>query len=211
MNLAKTPILIQKLFNRYQWSIMTELPEIFLTFDDGPTPGVTDWVLDLLREHHARATFFCVGKNVKRYPDLARRIVQEGHRIGNHTYSHLSGWSTEGAFNYLNEVQLTDKIIAEVTGSTPLFFRPPYGRISPFAQHQISLTHKIVMWDIIAWDWDMSVSAEDCYEAVVSNFQYGSIIVLHDSIKCASKLEKVLPALLDFFQANEIRLSPLRC
>lgn len=210
MNIAKTPTIIQKLFSRYQWAVETDKAEVFLTFDDGPTPGVTDWVLDRLRENNARATFFCVGQNVKRFPALTRRIIREGHIVGNHTYSHVSGWTSEGAANYLTEVRETDKIITEVTGTPPRFFRPPYGRINPFVQGEIGKTHKIVMWDVIAWDWDAELTHEACLRHILHNFQYGSIIVLHDSLKCGARMQKILPPLLQYFAQNNIQLSPLR-
>jgi peptidoglycan/xylan/chitin deacetylase (PgdA/CDA1 family) len=177
-------------------------PKIFLTFDDGPTPGVTDYVLRQLAKHHARATFFLVGKNVRQYPRLAKRIVAEGHLVANHTYEHENGWRVSPAA-YLQSIALTDRIIADVTGAAPAYFRPPYGRLNLAAMPYIP--HRVVFWDVLSKDYDPRVSAAAAIRNVVAHYKHGSIVVLHDSIKCAGKLQYLLPTLLRHFHDHDIQ------
>ncbi len=180
--------------------------KVFLTFDDGPTPGVTDYVLRQLSRHNARATFFLIGKNVRQYPRLAKRIVAEGHAVGNHTYEHESGWRTS-AERYLNSVALTDKIIGDVTGTAPTLFRPPYGQLNLTALTQIP--HPVVMWDVLSKDYDPRVSAAAAIRNVVSHYRRGSVVVLHDSLKCGGKLQFLLPTVLKHFHENGVETDVL--
>jgi peptidoglycan/xylan/chitin deacetylase (PgdA/CDA1 family) len=181
---------------------------VYLTFDDGPTPGVTDWVLDELAQHGAQATFFLVGNNVRLHPGLTRRILRQGHAIGNHTYNHANGWKTP-VKDYLGEVAKTDAVIHEVTGQRPRYFRPPYGKAHPLAWRSILADHEIVLWDILPGDFDPSTTPRQLLHRVTQNVQPGSIIVLHDSLKCEAKLRAMLPPLLQWLTRQGYHLKPL--
>ncbi|XLS29787.1 polysaccharide deacetylase family protein [Flavobacteriaceae bacterium M23B6Z8] len=193
---AKTPRLLKWLYPRRIWSYPKRKNCIYLTFDDGPTPGVTDWVLDTLKRFDAKATFFCIGKNVAAHENLFHRIHAEGHCIGNHTHNHLNGWkvSTE---EYLQNVKMASEYIDSD------LFRPPYGRASfKQAKELKKQGFKIIMWDILAMDWKKSISAEACYKNVIENVENGSIIVFHDSIKAGKNLKRVLTDILRDLQSK---------
>lgn len=189
MYLVKTPPIVKTIFSDYIWSMDTKDKEVFLTFDDGPVPVVTPWVLDVLRDYSSKATFFCVGENVKKYPHIYERILNEGHAIGNHTYNHLNGWFTD-TDTYMDNVTLCDHFVA-----TKLF-RPPYGKIRPKQANQIRTEKKIIMWDVLSGDFDSNISADQCLANVMNNFEPGSIIVFHDSPKAEEKLRYALPVFL---------------
>jgi peptidoglycan/xylan/chitin deacetylase (PgdA/CDA1 family) len=163
-----------------------------LTFDDGPDPSVTPFVLDCLQRHGAKATFFLLGRNAERYPDLVRRILDEGHAIGNHGYSHLNGW-THSVDRYMADVQAAEKSIPS------RWFRPPYGRITWQQYRRLSRTFKVVMWDVMSYDFHPQHDADRCVRNVLSNAQAGSIIVFHDSPKAFENLLTALPRCLEAF------------
>lgn len=165
-----------------------------LTFDDGPHPKWTPFVLDLLQQHGQKATFFCVGDNILRHPDLFARIRREGHSWGNHTMHHDSGWTT-GTFAYLRSHLACDAL----TGSG--LFRPPYGRLTKAQARAIGRRDRIVMWDVLTGDFDRRRTAEVCLEATVQALRPGSIVVMHDSEKAGPRLEGLLPRLLDHLDA----------
>lgn len=194
MLFAKTPVLIMKLFPELIWHFSSrEKSEdnfLYLTFDDGPTPEVTPWVLDCLREYNARGTFFCLGRNVDRYPELYRRILDEGHAVGNHTYSHLKGWRTRDP-EYIDDIRLASQNIDSS------LFRPPYGRFRKNQIREIRKDYDIVMWDVLSQDYDMNVSPRKCLSNVVSNTRPGSIVVFHDSQKARKNLFYTLPQVLE--------------
>mgnify|MGYP005846925803 CR=1 FL=1 len=199
---AAIPRWIQRITpSKLVFFVPTPLQKVYLTFDDGPTPGVTDYVLRQLGRSNARATFFLIGKNVRQYPRLAKRIVAEGHAVGNHTYEHESGWRTSPE-DYLRSIALTDQIIGEVTGAKPRFFRPPYGRLNPAAL--LEIPHRVVMWDVLSKDYDPRVSAAAAIRNVVSHYRRGSVVVLHDSLKCGGKLQLLLPTVLRHFHENGV-------
>ena len=180
---------------------------MYLTFDDGPHPEVTPFVLDELKKYNAKATFFCIGKNVAAYPDTYKRILEEGHAVGNHTQHHLNGWKTKDAV-YLDDVKEACKYIDSS------LFRPPYGRITSFQAKHIKNAMKkedakIIMWDIISGDFDESISPEDCLENVILNGRNGSIIVYHDSEKAFKRLKLALPETLRFFEKRGMRFENL--
>ena len=194
---VKTPWWLKKIYPNRVWDIDTNEKIIYLSFDDGPHPEATPFVLDELAKYNAKATFFCIGKNVVDYPDIYKRILDEGHAIGNHTQQHLNGWKTS------TEIYLTDVSEAAKNISSNLF-RPPYGRIKRSQAKGISealknKSAKIVMWDVLSGDFDMSLSNEKCLENVISKTRTGSIVVFHDSEKAFSRLKYTLPAMLEFF------------
>lgn len=219
MNL--TPVTIPKwtksLFPNLVWDLPSNKKIIYLTFDDGPTPIVTDWTLDVLKQYNAKATFFCIGKNVDKHPTIFKRIISEGHFIGNHTYNHIKGWKTK-TDDYLLDIEKAQKVLnnqipnskfqdlksVNRKSSIEHLFRPPYGQIKPKkAKELINLGYKIIMWNVLAKDWDASISKEKCLENVVNNSSSGNIIVFHDSIKAKKNLQYVLPKVLEYFSEKE--------
>ena len=181
MYLVKTPQFIQDLFPNFTWRIPGKEQVIYLTFDDGPIPEVTPWVLEQLAAYHARATFFCVGENIKRYPEVFQQVVEAGHAVGNHTNRHLNGWAADN-LTYFHDIRHCARTVKTA------LFRPPYGRMKP---KQIQF--------LLSGDFDPNITEEQCLENVVSNVRPGSIVVFHDSLKAESKLRHVLPAVLEHF------------
>ncbi|HEX8279391.1 MAG TPA: polysaccharide deacetylase family protein [Segetibacter sp.] len=193
MYLVKTPWWLRKLYGaNLTWKIATERDEIFLTFDDGPHPEATPFVLNCLRQFNAKATFFCIGKNVQQYPEIYKQIIDEGHKTGNHTYNHLNGWKTNDA-TYLKNVMFTQKYVDST------LFRPPYGRISRFQANQLKPVFDIIMWDVLSGDFDTALTPQKCLENVTGYTVPGSIIVFHDSQKAFKRLEYALPKAIEFF------------
>ncbi len=204
---VKTPWLLKKIFSSYCWSIDTPEKILYLTFDDGPHPTITSFVLDELKKCKALATFFCIGKNVATYPEVYKRILLEGHTVGNHTHNHLNGWKTK------NQVYLED--VSKASGYIDSsLFRPPYGRIR-FSQSKRlpsfmkKQNTKIVMWDVLSGDFDLSISPEYCAENVLRSSKPGSIIVFHDSNKAFPRIKYALPKTLQFFGEKGYRFHSL--
>ncbi len=195
MYLPYTPRFLQQIFPEYIWHVDGHTKTIYLTFDDGPVPEVTPWTIDLLKEFNAKASFFCVGQNIERHTKLFHRLQDEGHTVGNHTFSHLSGWATDN-LEYIRNVRQG----ARISGSK--WFRPPYGRLKPSQARFLKQHYKIVMWDVLSGDFDPKISDEQCYQNVVRNTGPGSIVVFHDSLKSKEKMKKVLPRVLAYFQAQ---------
>lgn len=191
---VRIPRWFQKLFPRYQWRGGTDKKNkrLYLTFDDGPIPKITPWVLEQLRIYNAKATFFCVGANVKKYPTIYQQLLTEGHRVGNHTFNHLNGWATSQEL-YLQNVEACREQV-----SSPLF-RPPYGRLKYGQAKSLQSNYQIVLWEVLAGDFDPTISGEECWENVHKNASDGSIIVLHDSKKSWQHLSYVLPKLLAYY------------
>ena len=189
----KTPAALRRLFPDLVWTIPGSEKILYLTFDDGPTPGITDWTLDVLKEYNAKATFFCVGEQVKSHPELYKRILNENHRIGNHSYNHLKGWKTSSSV-YLENVKKASEYI------NSSLFRPPYGQITPNQIEIISNAgYKIVMWSILSVDWDQKISKEKCADNVIEKASTGDIVVFHDSVKAHKNMSFALPAILEKF------------
>lgn len=174
------------------WSIPAEENEIYLTFDDGPHPTITRFVLDQLQQYNAKATFFCLGKNVQQYRDVFIRLIDEGHSVGNHTHNHLNGWKVKDS-EYFENIFLAKNYIDST------LFRPPYGRISKFQIQQLQSIFKIIMWDVLSGDFDIKLTPQKCLSNVISNTIPGSVIVFHDSDKALPRLEYALPKVLEFF------------
>jgi peptidoglycan/xylan/chitin deacetylase (PgdA/CDA1 family) len=167
--------------------------EVYLTFDDGPTPVVTPWVLDQLDRAGARATFFCLGRNVDKYPELYRQILAAGHSVGNHSYSHLKGFRS-GVKRYMEDIRLASGLIDSK------LFRPPYGRIFPGQVKAVLQEYDIIMWDVLSIDYNSGLSGERVHQNVVKNVKEGSIIVFHDSEKASDNLYYALPRTLEFLR-----------
>ena len=199
--LIKTPNFIQKLYPNLVWSFSSSRKEIYLTFDDGPTPEITEWTLKTLQEFNAKATFFCIGKNVHNHPEIFKQIINDGHSIGNHTHNHLNGWKTNQK-KYLSNVSNAEKTIQQFSNSTTLqLFRPPYGKIKrKQARLLIKKKYKIIMWNVLSADFDRSISPERCLDNVLKNTENGSIVVFHDSVKAEKNLKYALPKMLAHFK-----------
>ena len=190
----KTSWLAKKFFSSYVWNIPTDENVVYLTFDDGPHPTITPWVLDQLKQFNAKATFFCIGNNVGKHPDVYRKILDEGHVTGNHTYNHLNGWKTDDK-KYIDDIAAAAQLVKSN------LFRPPYGKIKVRQSKKIgdvlqTNNPKIIMWDVLSADFDSSFSPEQCLNNVLENVSAGSIIVFHDSDKAFTNLEYALPKML---------------
>lgn len=200
---AKTPGFVKSLFPNFVWNINTTDKELYLTFDDGPTPETTDWALDTLSSYDAKATFFCIGKNIQLHPEIFKRIIKEGHGIGNHTYHHLKGWKTNTEA-YITDIERTQKLINSniKNGDSALvkLFRPPYGKFKVKQSKKLQeLGYKIIMWDVLSYDWDKTVTEESCLKNIIPAAKQGSIVVFHDSIKASRNLMYALPKVLEYF------------
>lgn len=186
------PVWIRKLFPGLIWTIPNDNNEIYLTFDDGPDPEVTPWVLDLLAKYDAKATFFCLGRNVERYPEIFKRILCEGHAVGNHSYSHLDGWRT-GKKRYVRDIERAAKLIQSS------LFRPPYGRIRPLQIKALKEKYQIVMWDFMSGDFVKRETKGNCLKNIEKFCRSGSIVVFHDTASAQRHLTSVLPHVIDGF------------
>ena len=199
---VKTNRFIKTIFPKYVWEIPNHEKKVFLTFDDGPIPEITEWVLNQLSLYNAKATFFCIGDNIQKHPEIFNKVIQNGHAIGNHTFNHLKGWETS-LDDYIENTQKCSEIIANCQPNTKHgnLFRPPYGKIKPSQAKALRKSgYKIILWDIISMDFDHSISPEKCLENVLKNIESGSIIVFHDSIKARKNLEYALPRTLAFLK-----------
>jgi hypothetical protein len=195
---VKTHWSIKKLFSNYVWNIPNNENKVYLTFDDGPTPEITEWTLAQLKSYNAKATFFCIGNNITKYPEIFEKVIAENHSVGNHTFNHVKGWKTLNK-DYLNEVESCQKVILDhLTGT---LFRPPYGKVSISQSMKLrKLGYKIIMWDVLSRDFDTTYSPEKCLENVLKNVTSGCIIVFHDSQKAFKNLEYTLPRTLKFLK-----------
>lgn len=236
MYLVKTPYLLKKLYPpSLVWNMPRNEKVIYLTFDDGPIPGVTPWVLETLKQYQAKATFFCIGDNVRKHPDIYRKVLEEGHAVGNHTFNHLKGWKTPDQV-YLENIGKCAELV------TSRLFRPPYGRIrgsqirklrqttyaagedshapvasgnqaavTPPGQSPASnlLPDRIIMWDVLSGDFDPGLSPEKCLKNVLSYTENGSIVVFHDSLKAEKRLRFALPEALAYWKEKDFQLKRL--
>lgn len=193
--LIKSPGWFKSIFPNMIWEAATQKNEMFLTFDDGPHPVHTPFVLNILKQYNAKATFFCIGKNVVQYPHIYQQIIDEGHAIGNHTYNHVNGYVVKDEM-YLKEVNDAADIIKSN------LFRPPYGRIKRFQAKVLTTLqkpYKIIMWTVLSGDFDTSITKETCAENVLLKATNGAIIVFHDSDKAAERMYYALPKVLQYF------------
>ena len=192
MFFPKTPDLIKSYYKSLIWNVHSMEKDIYLTFDDGPTEEVTSWVLDELKKYDAKATFFCIGKNVKKHPHLYERILNEGHVTGNHSYSHLKGWKVKNS-EYFKDVIKCSKWVDST------LMRPPYGKIKKSQIKPLLKRYHIIMWDVLSGDYSNEISEEKCLLNVVNQAGKGSIVVFHDSIKAKKNLYYTLPKCLEHF------------
>jgi peptidoglycan/xylan/chitin deacetylase (PgdA/CDA1 family) len=206
--LVKTPWWLKKWYGGLVWDLPQKTGDkvLYLTFDDGPHPVATPFVLDELRRHGARATFFCIGKNVREQPLIYRRILEDGHRVGNHTQNHLNGWKSSDS-DYIHDIAEAARYIDSS------LFRPPYGRISAFQASLLRgapFQYDIIMWDVLSADFDRALSPGKCARNVMRHARPGSIIVFHDSEKAFPRLKEALPAVLAHFGEKGYRFDAIR-
>lgn len=211
---AHTPRLIQSFWPSRIWRMPANpvLPTIYLTFDDGPTPGVTDWVLDQLDSFQAKATFFVVGEQAQRHPDLLTEVCRRGHTVGTHTQHHLNGWKTDSK-TYLADVHEGNGAVQSILenaipGYQPILFRPPYGRLRSRDAKKLK-AQKIVMWNVLAGDWKEELSADEVAGRVTRNAGNGSIVVFHDSLKAEPRVKEALAQVLNHFAEMGYRFEKL--
>ena len=195
---VKTHRIVRWLLPNILWKVKTRKKTVYLTFDDGPTPEITEWVLSQLRVYDAKATFFCIGNNIKNHPEIFSMAVYDRHKMANHTFDHLNGWETKTEDYIKNAVACKNQLHLNGVAQSNLF-RPPYGKVN-WKQSKLlkRMGYKIVMWDILSADFDADVSPEKCLENVLKNIEPGSIIIFHDSIKAFANLKYVLPKTLAF-------------
>lgn len=196
--LVKTPWWLKKMYPGCVWDMPVKEKTLYLTFDDGPHPAITPFVLELLRKYNAKASFFCIGENAVRYPEVFQQVINEGHAVGNHTFHHINGWKTSDK-DYMNDISKAREIIPGQ------LFRPPYGRLK---RSQLKMLNQgenkmaIIMWNILAGDWDIHLDPSICFERVKKKTSEGDIIVFHDSEKAWERMSYSLPKLLEYFSSK---------
>lgn len=199
---ARPPAVYKWVLHDALYRMETNQKTVYLTFDDGPTPGVSDLALDLLKTYQAKASFFCLGKNVEAFPELFQRMLNEGHSVGNHSYSHPDGWKTPNK-DYFHDVAQAEKVINSG------LFRPPYGKLSPFQYLQLKKRFKVVLWDTLSLDYDQNLEPEFCWDIVRKNTRNGSIVVFHDSLKAAPRMLPVLEKTLNWLSKEGYRMQAI--
>ena len=202
MFIHKTNFLMRALYPNFIWKIPTEKKEIFLTFDDGPIPEITEFVLEQLDRYKAKATFFCIGGNIEKYPEIFQKVINQQHTIGNHTYNHVRGWDVKKEYYLDNFKKCETAILSQIPNpksQIPNLFRPPFGRIKRSQAKEIIKTHKIIMWDVLTGDYDPNLSKERVLSKVLKHTEQGSIVLFHDSIKASNNMMYALPRFLEHF------------
>ncbi|WP_353184466.1 polysaccharide deacetylase family protein [Parapedobacter lycopersici] len=202
MYLTKAPLLLQWLYPALTWHRSRSEKRLYLTFDDGPIPDVTPQILNTLKNYQIKATFFCVGENIKKHPDLFHRLLENGHRIGNHTYHHLNGWHTP-TDTYLADINQCEQLI-----HTNLF-RPPYGRGTRAQYARLRHQYEIIMWDVLSGDFDQQLSPDRCLANVIRHARNGSIIVFHDNVKAIPRVTYTLPRAIEYWLAKGYQFDTL--
>lgn len=199
---VRPPLIARPLLGEALWRVATDEHILYLTFDDGPVPGVTDAALDILERYNARATFFCLGKQVETHPELYRSIADRGHRTGNHTWDHPSGWKTPNSQYFANVEQCAALVDSSL-------FRPPYGRIQRSQVKELAQQYTVVMWDVLSGDFDAGNTGDKCAQNVIKHSRPGSIVVFHDSLKAGSNMLSALPIVLEHFSKAGYRFEVL--
>ena len=188
----RVPKFTRKMFPELVWQI-EDKRGVYLTFDDGPTPGITEWILSTLRRYNAKATFFVLGKNVEMYPDLYEKILAEGHRVGNHTYSHQKG-TRMSLERYLEDIAFASNMVQSE------LFRPPYARATRSQLRAVAQRYKVIMWSVISRDYNRKITGEMCLRGVLPHIEPGSIILFHDSEKSFANMSYALPKTLEHIE-----------
>jgi len=196
MRLVKIPRFYKFLYPKIKKSFPDAKGKLFLTFDDGPDPEVTPLILKILKDYQVKATFFCIGKNVEKFPEPFQQIINEKHTLGNHTFDHLNGFKTKSNF-YINNIDKAQKIIDSK------LFRPPYGKMKFNQYRSIIKKFQIILWDVLSYDFDQSINAGECAEIVLKHAKDGSIIVFHDSKKAKERVIKALPIILGYYKKHD--------
>lgn len=191
--IQQPPFMFRWAYPEAVWRLSKSEKSVYLTFDDGPIPEVTPWVLDILRQHTIKATFFCVGENVSKHPEVFSQIIEHGHRVGNHTYHHVRGRSLK-LDDYLKDIQEAQKQINSD------LFRPPYGSLTIQQYNKLKKLYKIVFWDVLTEDYNKNLSPKDCLLNVQRYSRNGSVIVFHDSLKAKDRLFEFLPAAIQYLK-----------
>jgi peptidoglycan/xylan/chitin deacetylase (PgdA/CDA1 family) len=202
MLIVRPPSILTRALSRMTWHLSGDDKEVYLTFDDGPTPVVTPWVLDRLKEANASATFFCLGRNVDKHPEIYMQILAAGHSVGNHSYSHMKGFRSS-VKRYMDDIHLASGMIDSK------LFRPPYGRILPGQVKAVQTEYDIIMWDVLSIDYNSRLSGDRVLKNVTRNVKPGSIIVFHDSDKASKNLYYALPRALEYMQEKGYNMQPI--
>jgi peptidoglycan-N-acetylglucosamine deacetylase len=204
MYFLQPPTLLKQLTQNWlTWEMSPLAKKLYITFDDGPVPEVTPEVLRILKVYSAKATFFCVGENVSRYPELFAEVIAEGHAVGNHTYNHQQAWKTPSG-EYLRNVELCRQLVHS------RLFRPPHGQLTPWLIQQLRKNYNIVMWSVLSGDYDARFSPDQCLSNALRHTQAGSIVVFHDSIKAKRNMLYALPLFLEHFSANGFEFETIK-
>lgn len=209
MYFFKTPKLFEFLYPAALWHGDRKKKKIYLTFDDGPVPDVTDFILDVLSDLDVKATFFCVGDNIEKYPGVFKRIIEEKHGIGNHTFNHLNGWEVSEE-NYLKNIQMCEEVINHNSAIDRIkLFRPPYGKIRKKTLKKIKNEYKIIMWDVLSYDFSPRVTADRCLEKSIKYTRNGSIIIFHDSARSFKINKLIISQFIRHLKSNNFEFSKL--
>ena len=211
MTLHKTNFLMRAVYPDFIWRKNRAEKNIYLTFDDGPIPEITEFVLETLLRFDAKATFFCIGDNIRKHPDIFGKVIQDGHSIGNHTYNHLRGWDTEDS-EYLDNVKQCDTEISnkiEWNNNSKKLFRPPHGRIKRSQASVLLPEYDIIMWDVLTADYDAAISPAKVLAKTLQYTENGSIVLFHDSIKANKSMSFALPRVLEYFSEREFRFQSI--
>ena len=196
-----TPKFIQALFPSLVWRKETLDKEIWLTFDDGPTPEVTPWILSVLKKENVKATFFLVGQQIEEFPELVGAIIKDGHKIANHSYSHKNGWLTNKE-KYLEDIDNCQELMPNNK-----LFRPPYGKITKAQIAVLKEKYKVILWDVLSYDFKQNTSPKKVQENIIQNTTSGSIIVMHNNQMSFKNLEPILEKTIQQLRAKGYNFS----
>lgn len=198
----RVPNIIKKFYPSLVWQIPTKEKVLYLTFDDGPSPGITDWVLEELKKYDAKATFFCIGDKIEKYRTIFDNVISEGHLVANHTYNHLNGWKTDDD-KYAENIRKCENL------TSTKFFRPPYGRIKKSQIKELQSDYKIIMWTMLSWDFLKNLDQNFSMKNLTEKTKRGDIIVFHDSEKAEHNLKFLLPRVLEYFHSKDFKFEVL--